>query len=114
MPPRKNPLRLNALQLRTLTILQQLARYPETSTPNEQTGETMITNMPHLHGNHFHCGDAVVRSKDATGLRNEAVYAALERKGLARSFHPLGIALTPDGLDYDTGLGARILHRPDH
>ena len=114
MPPKQNPLRLNALQLRTLTILQQLARYPETSTTNADSGEVMITNLPHPHGNHFHCGDAVVLTRDATGLRNEAVWTALERKGLAKSYFPLGIALTPDGLAYDTGLGARILHRPDH
>ena len=114
MPPKNNPLRLNALQLRTLTILQHLARSPETSTTNQDTGEVMISNMPHAHGNHFHCGDAVVLARDATGLRNESVYVALERKGLARSNYPLGIALTADGLAYDTGLGARILHRADH
>jgi hypothetical protein len=114
MPPKNNPLRLNALQLRTLTILQHLARAPETSTTNQDTGEVMISNMPHAHGNHFHCGDAVVLARDATGLRNESVYLALERKGLARSYYPLGIALTADGLAYDTRLGARILHRADH
>jgi len=114
MPPRINPLRLNALQLRTLTILQQLARFPESSTRNEQTGEVMINALPAPHGNHFHCGDAVVATKDATGLRNEAVWKALERKGLARSFHPLGIALKPAGLDYDTRLSTKILHRADH
>jgi hypothetical protein len=114
MPPRTNPLRLNPLQLRTLAILQQLARYPETSTPNEETGEVMITNLPNPHGNHFHCGDAVVASRDATGLRNEAVYTALERKGLARSFYPLGIALTAEGVAYETAIADRILHRADH
>ncbi len=114
MPPRINPLRLNPLQLRTLTILQQLARFPESSTRNEETGEVMISNLPSPHGNHFHCGDAVVASRDATGLRNEGVWKALERKGLARSFHPLGIALTPSGLQYDTALSAKILHRADH
>ena len=114
MPPKNNPLKLNSLQLRTLTIFQQLARYPESSTKNEQTGEVMITNIPRPHGNHFHCGDAVVASKDATGLKNEAVYKALERKGLARSFFPLGIALTPDGVSYETGFADKILHRSDH
>ncbi len=114
MPQKKNPLNLNALQLRTLTILQQLARFPESSTTNEQTGEVMITNLPHPHGNHFHCGDAVVMTRDATGLRNEAVWKALERKGLARPFFPFGIALTAEGLTYDTGLGSSILHRADH
>jgi hypothetical protein len=114
MAPRKNPLKLNALQLKTLTILQQLARFPETSTTNEESGEVMITNLPNAHGNHFHCGDAVVASKDATGLRNEAVWKALERKGLARPYYPLGIALTPAGVGYDTGLSNSILHRSDH
>jgi hypothetical protein len=114
MAPKKNPLRLNPLQLRTLTILQQLARFPETSTTNEQTGEVMITNFPHPHGNHFHCGDAVVASRDATGLTNEGVWKALERRGLARPFYPLGIALTQDGVNYDTGLSDSILHRADH
>jgi hypothetical protein len=114
MPPKANPLRLNPLQLRTLAILQQLARYPETSTTNEKTGEVMITNLPNPHGNHFHCGDAVVAAKDATGLRNEAVYTALQRKGLARSFYPLGIALTAEGVAYDTTVSDKILHRADH
>lgn len=114
MPPKTNPLRLNPLQLRTLTILQQLARFPETSTPNAETGEVMITNLPSPHGNHFHCGDAVVASRDATGLRNEGVWKALERKGLGRSYFPFGIALTPDGVAYDTGLSAKILHRANH
>ena len=100
MPPKNNPLRLNALQLRTLTILQHLARSPETSTTNQEPGEVMITNLPHAHGNHFHCGDAVVLARDATGV--------------ARSYHALGIALTPGGLAYDTRLGARVLHRADH
>ena len=114
MAPKQNPLRLNALQLRTLTILQQLARSPETSTSNAETGEILITNLPQPHGNHFHCGDAVVLSRDATGLRNESVWTALARKGLAKSYFPHGIALTSDGIAYDTRLGARILQRPDH
>ena len=114
MAPKKNPLKLNALQLKTLTILQQLARSPETSTTNAETGEVMITNLPHAHGNHFHCGDAVVSGKDATGLNNEGVWKALERRGLARPFYPLGIALTQDGVSYDTGLSDSILHRSAH
>jgi hypothetical protein len=114
MPPKTNPLRLNALQLKTLTILQQLGRFPETSTTNEESGEVMINNLPQPHGNHFHCGDAVVASKDATGLSNEGVWKALERKGLARSFFPLGVALTPDGISYETGLSNSLLHRSDH
>ena len=51
---------------------------------------------------------------DVTGLRNENVWKALERKGLARSFHPFGIVLTRAGLAYDTRLRDRILLRADH
>jgi hypothetical protein len=114
MPPKNNPLRLNPLQLKTLTLFQHLARFPESSTRNEESGEVMISNLPQPHGNHFHCGDAVVMSKDASGLRNEAVYKALHRKGLVRSFYPLGVALTPEGLAYETDLADTILHRSDH
>ncbi len=114
MAPKRNPLKLNPLQLKTLTILQQLARFPESSTTNEETGEIMITNLPQAHGNHFHCGDAVVSGRDATGLNNEGVWKALERRGLARPFFPLGIALTQTGVNYDTGLSDTILHRSDH
>ena len=114
MPPRNNPLKLNKLQLKTLTLFQELARHPETSTRDEETGEIMISNLPHPHGNHFHIGRRVVLSRDATGLRNRAVWTALQRKGLVRSGFPLAVILTPDGLDYDTGLGGSILHGADH
>ncbi|MGB0578002.1 MAG: hypothetical protein ACPGPC_17900 [Alphaproteobacteria bacterium] len=114
MPPIKNPLKLNALQLRTLTILQQLGKFPETSSKNKETGEVMISNLPSPHGNHFHCGDAVVLAKNATGLKNQGVWKALERKGLARGFFPMGIALTTQGMEYETGLAETILMRSDH
>ena len=114
MPPTKNPLKLNSLQLRTLTILQQLGSFPETSSKNEETGEVMISNLPNPHGNHFHCGDAVVLAKNATGLKNQSVWKALERKGLARGFFPMGIALTSNGIAYDTGLAETILMGSDH
>jgi hypothetical protein len=114
MPPRNNPLRLNKLQLKTLTLLQELARHPETSTTDAATGEVTISNLPSPHGNHFHIGDRVAAAADATGLRNESVWLALHRKGLALSGYPIAIRLTPAGLDYDTGLRDRILSGGDH
>lgn len=73
-----------------------------------------ISNLPNPHGNHFHCGDAVVMSRDATGLHNEAVWKALERKGLVRSMFPMAVAVTPAGLEYDTAMADSILLRADH
>ncbi|MDP6602804.1 MAG: hypothetical protein QGG17_01270 [Rhodospirillales bacterium] len=108
------PIKLNNLQARTLTVLQELARHPETSTEDADTGNVLITQFPDPHGNHFHVGEAVVMAANATGLRNESVWKALERKGLARAFFPHGIALTPDGQAFDTGLGETILIRADH
>jgi len=113
MPSRQNPLDLNQLQRKTLTLLQELAKYPETSTRHDETGEVLITYLPGQHGDHFHIGEAIVRAKDASGLRVEGVWKALERKGLARSSFPIAIVLTAQGLAYNTGLGDAILHRTD-
>ena len=112
MPPKKNPLGLNPLQLRTLTLLQALARLPEHA--REEKDGLLVANMPPPHGDHFHLGDAVVMTRDASGLFNEAAWIALERKGLIRSRFPEGALLTRAGQDYETGLADAILHRADH
>jgi hypothetical protein len=113
MPAKRNPLNLNALQLKTLTLLQELARLPSYSQPGDVSGN-VIVRPPDAHGDHFHLGEAVVASRDATGLRNPAVWVALERKGLIRSMYPYSAELTPVGLDYETGLREAILHRSGH
>lgn len=114
MAAKTNPLKLNPLQLKTLTLFQELARYPELSTRHEETGEVLLTRLPQPHGNHFHVGARVVMSKDATGIHNPAVWIALERRGLMRGTYPLSVTLTPTGLAYDTGLRDTILHGSDH
>jgi hypothetical protein len=114
MPPKKNPLNLNALQLRTLTLLQALAKLEGHATPAEEEGHVVVSGMPHAHGNHFHLGEAVVMAEDATGLGNPAVWVALERKGLIKSRFPMAAVLTPNGLAYETGLAESILRRHGH
>ena len=114
MPPKKNPLNLNPLQLKTLTLLQALARLPGHGQKADEAGAMLVTNLPQPHGDHFHLGDAVVASRDATGLANQAAWLALERKGLVKSMFPAAVVLTPAGLAYDTGLGGVILHRAQH
>ncbi len=114
MPPKTNPLKLNALQLRTLALLQELAKDPSHALPADPSGVVAITNLPHPHGDHFHVGHFVVASRDASGLYNEAVWKALERKGLARAAFPQVIALTAEGLGYDTGVRGEILHAGGH
>ncbi len=113
MPPRNNPLKLNALQLKTLTLLQAIARIPGAATRNPDGGMA-ISQFPNPHGDHFHLGDAVVAAKDATGLTNEAVWNALTRKGLARADYPRQIVLTAEGLGYETGVADEILRRSSH
>jgi hypothetical protein len=112
MPSKRNPLGLNALQLKTLTLLQELARLPTYSRPAEEAG--VVVRTPDPHGDHFHLGEAVVATRDASGLRNPAVWVALERKGLIRSMYPHGAVVTPLGLDYETGLHGTILHKGGH
>ncbi len=114
MARKRNPLGLNKLQLRTLAVLQELARLRDHAVPADDPGAIMVCNLPHPHGDHFHVGDRVVLARDATGLRNEAVWVALERKGLAKSLFPMSIVLTAEGLAYDTGLRDRILLPMDH
>ncbi len=111
---KNNPLKLNALQLKTLTLLQQMARSPNHAQPGDEAGSVFVSNFPAAHGDHFHIGDAVVLARDASGLSNPNVFAVLERKGLLRSMHPLGAMLTADALAYDTGLADKVLHRSDH
>jgi hypothetical protein len=113
MPPKRNPLNLNPLQLKTLTLLQALARLPAHARAVDG-GAVIVSNLPDPHGDHFHIGEAVVLTRDATGLANPAAWAALERKGLIRSNFPLAAVLTPEGLAYDTGLADAILHHSGH
>jgi hypothetical protein len=114
MPPKRNPLNLNPLQLKTLTLLQELARIAGRPVPEEEAGGVAITELPHAHGDHFHLGEAVVAARDATGLRNPSVWAALERKGLIRPKLPEAVILTVLGQEYDTGLREVMLHRASH
>ena len=110
MPPKKNPLGLNPLQLKTLALLQALARLPEHA--RAESEGVMVANMPPPHGDHFHLGDAVVATRDASGLFNQAAWVALERKGLIKSMFPDAAVVTEAGLAYETGLA--ILHHADH
>src|SRR5208282_3386902 len=103
MPPKHNPLKLNPLQLKTLTLLQALAALPDAK-PGDAEGSVTMTSLPDPHGDHFHLGDAVVAARDATGLRNTAVWAALERKRLVTTQFPQSATLLAAGREYDTGL----------
>jgi hypothetical protein len=113
MPPKANPAKLNPLQLRTLTLLQAIAKIPDASSPTPE-GDIAITAFPHAHGDHFHLGDATVSARDATGLENQNVWNALARKGLIRCEWPHQIALTPAGVVYETGIADQILHTGGH
>ena len=110
MPPKNNPAKLNPLQLKTLTLLQAIARIPGAAA-QQADGSIQILQFPHAHGDHFHLGDATVASRDATGLENQAVWNALGRKGLIKAEWPHQIALTPDGFVYDTGIANEILRQ---
>jgi hypothetical protein len=109
-----NPKKLNALQLKTLAILQAIAREPDFADPPEQDGTVSIHTLPHRHGDHMHLGAAIVSARDATGLGNPNVLNALVRKGLVRHGHAGLPGLTLEGRNYQTGLDTRLLHGADH
>lgn len=113
-PVKKNPLNLNALQLKTLTLFQELARSPNHATPAADGG-IALHRLPQPHGDHFHVGGAVAFSRDATGLANAGVWQALSRKKLVgENEFPYALTLTAEGIAYDTGLADTILHRSNH
>jgi hypothetical protein len=114
MTDKKNPLKLNSLQLRTLQVLQLLAQIEGAARAGPQPGEVTITRFPTPHGDHFHLGDYIVRTKDATGLQNKAVWHALTRKGLARADWPHAIVLTAEGRGYQTDMGKEIVFKAPH
>ncbi len=114
MPTKRNPLNLNPLQLKTLTLLQELARIAGKPAAEDEGGGVAITELPDPHGDHFHLGEAVVAARDATGLHNPSVWAALERKGLIRPQLPQAVILTALGREYQTGLREKILHTAGH
>ena len=62
MPQKRNPLNLNPLQLKTLTLLQELARIAGKPAAAEdgEPGGVAITEFPNAHGDHFHVGEALV------------------------------------------------------
>ena len=111
---RANPRKLNALQLKTVAILQALAAERDFADPPDGDGAVLIHTMPLAHGNHFHIGSAAVLARDATGLGNRNVMNALMRRGLLLA-SPVGQpVLTAEGVAYDTGIAAQILHPTDH
>lgn len=115
MPPdRPNPKKLNPLQLKTLVILQAMAREDRFADPAGEDGARALRGLPHAHGDHFHVGRAVVSGRDATGLSNPSVMNALTRKGLVRP-GPGGLpVVTAEGIAYETGIASQVLHTTDH
>ena len=111
---RPNPKKLNALQLKTLAILQAIARQPAFAGPPGPDGTVSIHTRPYRHGDHLHVGAAVIAARDATGLDNPNVINALARKGLLHH-GPAGLpSLTAEGREYPTGIDAAVVHAADH
>src|SRR5256885_881277 len=76
MPSKRNPLNLNSLQLKTLTLLQELARVAGQPAAEDDDGGLAITQLPDPHGDHFHLGEAVVAARAATRPRKPPAPAA--------------------------------------
>ena len=114
MATRPNPLKLNTLQLKTLTLLQAIARESGYANPPDEQGAVTIKRLPHAHGDHFHIGHLMVMSRDATGLDNPNVYGLLARKGLVAQGDDGAPTVTSEGLAYETGIESEILRGSGH
>ena len=111
---KKNPLKLNKLQLRTLALVQVLAKDERSGVHDEKTGEVTINQLPHPHGDHVHIGAFSVSARDASGFNNPAVWTVLSRKELVRMGLGGAVTLTRLGLEYDTGLSDQFVSESDH
>jgi len=111
---RKNPLKLNKLQLRTLALAQVIAGDENLSRRDDASGDVTLLEIPRPHGDHVHVGSFVVSARDASGFANPAVWTALKRKGLVREGDPLTVTLSAEGVAYETGLGERFAKPSDH
>jgi len=114
MAPKKNPLKLNKLQLRTLALAQVIAADENLARKDEASGDVTLLDLPRPHGDHVHVGPVVVSAKDASGFSNPAVWTALVRKGLVREGDALTVTLSAEGVAYDTGLGDKFVRPSDH
>ncbi len=114
MVTRKNPLKLNKLQARTLALAQVLAEDDRLVRRDDATGEVTILKLPQPHGDHVHVGPFVVSTRDISGFSNPAVWTALGRKGLAYADNPMTVTLTTAGVAYDTGLAHLFRQESDH
>lgn len=100
----KKKIKLNSLQNKTLALFQELAKQPDHGKIDAETGEITVAYLPQPHGNHVHIGHLSFSTRDISGFSNNAVWKALEKKGLAKSNFPSEITLTKLGLEFDTGL----------
>ncbi len=112
MPAKKNPFKLNKLQLRTLALAQVLARDEEIARQDGESGAVRLLHVPRAHGEHVHVGRFVVSARDASGFSNPAVWRALQRKGLVRIDRAGGLAITAEGIACDTGHGEQFADPP--
>lgn len=96
-------IKLNDLQLRTLALLQQLASDDEISTDHATGGRT-VHMVPQPNGDHMSFGQLTVTSRFASGLVNENVWNARQRKGIIDGVFPHQVTILPVGLSFDTGL----------
>ena len=92
MPPKMNPLGLNALQLKTLTLLQELARLPAYSRTAEEEG--VAVRPPDPHGDHI--------------FRN--LLAAAD-PGIKPLGDDVGQAIVDDDFDFDIGISPQELRQ---
>lgn len=107
--PQPNPLNLHKLQLKTLSLLQAIARQPELAEDTAEGGRVIpASSIPHAHGTRFQIAGSMVDARHARGLDKETIWKALEENGLAVSGWPDKITLTKAGQDYYTGVAREV------
>ena len=112
---RPNPKKLNALQLRTLAILQTIARQPDLADPPEQDGTVDDFRRCRM-GTAITCTSARRWSRRATPA--DWAIRTCSTHWRAKACCATGSAglpsLTLEGRNYHTGIDTTLLHGADH
>jgi len=99
-----NPLKLKKSELKTLALIQELARRDESSWAQSNIeGDQRVNITPTPVEDRLYFGNFSIPKPTTARLFKRGVWLELERKGLAKPITDHSVTITREGLNYPTG-----------